>query len=125
MKKTNRFFTYAACILLAILVACGTIMVGAADATASDTSEVEVLESTTEDLSYTPETVPTKGDITDAILDFVSTNEFQDDLSEAGDEIKKFSWNAEDFLKDLIEKIQSAVERVTEFLRHLFRVAKF
>lgn len=123
MKKTNKFFTYATCILMAILVACGSLVLGAADATAADT--VASSESTTVDLSYTPETAPTKGDITDAIIEFVSTNEFEDEFSQAGDDIKDFSSKAEIFLNDLIARIKTAVERVTEFLRHLFRVAKF
>ncbi len=122
MKKTNRFLTYATCILMAIIVACGSLMFGSSNVTAADTL---ASESTTADLSYKPDPIPTEGDITDAILDFVSTNELQDEFSEAGQEILKFSWNAEIFLNELIKNIRETVERVSEFLRHLFRVAKF
>lgn len=107
---------------MAIIVACGSLMFGSSNVTAADTL---ASESTTADLSYKPDPIPTEGDITDAILDFVSTNELQDEFSEAGQEILKFSWNAEIFLNELIENIRATVERVSEFLRHLFRVAKF
>lgn len=117
MKKNSKFFAYAVCILLSVVIACSTLMVGAADAAAEST--------TGEDLRYTEETIPTEKDITDTISEIVSENGWEDDLSEFGSEVSEFSGESESFLTNLIEKIEAAIERLTEFLKQIFRIGVF
>lgn len=123
MKKANKFFVYALCILLAAVIACGSLMVGAADATVSDSASYS--NRTGEDLSYREETIPTEKDITDTIDEIIKENELDKPLSEFGQDVSEFSGEAESFLSELIAKIQAAVERLTEFLKQIFRVGVF
>ncbi len=124
MKKSNKFLAYAVCILLAVVIACSSLMVGAADATASDSTSYSNL--TGADLSYTNPTTTTAKDITDAINDFVEENEsLKVTLSELGDDIKDSSEKAEGFLAELIAKIEAALEVIAQYLKLIFRVDLF
>ncbi len=127
MKKSNRFFVYAVCILLSVVIACSTLMVGAADAAAESTTAAETTKEkpTGEDLLYTEESIPTEKDITDTISEIVSENGWEDDLSNFGEDILDSSEKAENFLTRLIEKLENAFETFIQFLRQLFRPGFF
>ena len=71
MKNSKRFFVYAVCILLSVVIACSTVMVGATDESTTESAATTV-ESTTEkptgnDLLYTEPPIPTEKDITDTM----------------------------------------------------------
>ena len=125
MKKTNKIFVYAICILLSALIASATVMVGAADDPASTESI-----STTASKVYT--TVPstkvvttTEKDITDIISEVVSKNELQDDFSEVGDDIKDFTGKSQTFLEELKEAFEKAFEKFIAFFTQMFKLGTF
>lgn len=125
MKKANKFFVYGICILLATIIACSTLMVGATDNVADATPGETTAE--VESSVYVPTelTKETEKDITDTISEIVSKNEWEDDLSEAGDDIKDFSGETTSFLEKLINAIRDASQRLTEFLKQIFRIGFF
>lgn len=121
MKKAKKFLVYALCILLSVVIACSTLIAGAADNTSyAVASSKSAVPSALEEESTTAEK-----EIEDIIAGFVSENGWQDDISEVGDDILDFSKKAEIFLTNLIEKLEAAVERFTEFLKQIFRVGVF
>lgn len=120
MKKSNNFFVYAVCILLSVVIACSTLMVGAADDVESTTAKP-----TGSDLLYTEESIPTEKDITDTISEIVSENGWEDDLSEFGSEVSDFNKGSEDFLTKLIEKLEKFFETFVEYFKQIFRVGFF
>lgn len=122
MKKNSKFFAYAVCILLSVVIACTTLMVGAAGTAAESTT---YSKPTGNDLLYTEESIPTEKDITDTISEIVSENGWEDDLSEFGNEVSEFSKESESFLSSLIAKIEAAIERLTEFLKQVFKIGVF
>ena len=124
MKNSKRFFVYAVCILLSVVIACPTVMVGATDESTTESAATTV-ESTTEkptgnDLLYTEPPIPTEKDITDTISEIVSENGWEDDLSEIGKDISEGSVKAENFLTKLIEKLENAFETFIEFFKKIF-----
>ena len=124
MKNSKRFFVYAVCILLSVVIACSTVMVGATDESTTESAATTV-ESTTEkptgsDLLYTEPPIPTEKDITDTISEIVSENGWEDDLSEIGKDISEGSVKAENFLTKLIEKLENAFETFIEFFKKIF-----
>jgi len=116
MKKTKKIFVYAICILLSALIASATLMAGATDAA--------VTEKTTVPATAVVTTEPAK-DVTDVIVEIVSKNELQDDLSEIGNGIKSFSEKMADFLNNCIKAIETAGEKIVEFLKQVFRLGTF
>lgn len=121
MKKTKKIFVYAICILLSALIASATLMAGATDAAVAE--QTSVTEKTT--VPSTAVVTTTEKDITDVIVEIVSKNELQDDLSEIGNGIKSFSEKMADFLNDCIKAIETAGEKIVEFLKQVFRLGTF
>lgn len=120
MKNTKKIFVYALCILLSVLIASATLMAGATDSiTESTTASEKTTIPATEVISTTEQ------DITDAISEFVSENDLQDDLSEVGNGIKSFSAFMTDLLNDFISVLESSSEKLVEFLKQVFRIASF
>ena len=122
MKNTKRFFVYAVCILLSVVIACSTVMVGATDEVTTAAAETTTEKPTGNDLLYTEPTIPTEKDITDTISEFVSENELEDDLSEIGKDILDGSQKAENFLTKLIEKLENAFETFIQFFKKIFNL---
>ena len=122
MKNTKRFFVYAVCILLSVVIACSTVMVGATDEVTTAAAETTTEKPTGNDLLYTEPTIPTEKDITDTISEFVSENELEDDLSEIGKDISEGSVKAENFLTKLIEKLENAFETFIQFFKKIFNL---
>lgn len=125
MKNTKKIFVSLLCILLSVLVASATLMVGATDDAASETAT-----SSTESVTYTlvPSTAvvtTTQKEITDIISEVISKNDWQDDLSEAGSEVVEASSKIETFLNDFIEAIESFAEKFLAFFKQIFKVADF
>lgn len=126
MKNTKRIFICALCILLSVLVASATLMAGATDVVAESTTaaaSTEVTEKTT--IPATEVISTTEKPIEDSIKDFVSENDLQDDLSEVGNGIKSFSATVTKLLQDFIKAVETASERIVEFLRQVFKIASF
>ena len=113
MKNTKRIFICALCIILSVIVASATLMAGATDVINESTIPATEVISTTEK------------PIEDSIKDFVSENDLQDDLNEIGSGIKSFSASITEFFENLIKGIETASERIVEFLKQVFRVASF
>ena len=125
MKNSKKFFVCVLCILLSVVIACGTLMAGAADA---------VLEETTASLTeitsiyYPPlytTTTTTEKDITDTISEFVSENELQDDLNNIGNDIKEATSKTSGFLQDIIDAIQKLSDNISKFLKKIFNLDFF
>ena len=108
MKNSKRFFVYAVCILLSVVIACSTVMVGATDEVTTAAAETTTEKPTGNDLLYTEPTIPTEKDITDTISEFVSENELEDDLSEIG--------------KDILDGSQKAFETFIQFFKKIFNL---
>ena len=127
MKNSKKFFVYAVCILLSVVIACSTVMVGATDDAASSNSASETTKAkpTGTDLLYTEESIPTDPHITDTISQIVSQNGWEDDLSNVGQEIVDGSNSAAGFLERLIESLENAFETFIQFFRQIFRIGFF
>ena len=126
MKNSKRFFVYAVCILLSVVIACSTVMVGATDeittASVATTEESTTEKPTGTDLLYTEPTIPTEKDITDTISEIVSENGWEEDLSNLGQDISNGSHQAQTFLEKLIEKLENAFETFIEFFKKIFNL---
>lgn len=116
MKKTKKLFVCAMCILLSVIIASATLMVGATDEA--------VTEKTTVPATAVVTTEPAK-DVDEILSEFVSENDLQDDFSEVGDGIKNFSQTMSKILSDFISALEDASERLVEFLKQVFRLGTF
>ena len=125
MNKAKKVFVSLLCILLSVLVASATLMVGATDDAASQEAT-----SVTESITYT--LVPssavvttTNKEITDIISEVISKNEWEDDLSEAGSEVVDFSKETSSFLHKVIEAIEKFSEKFLAFFKQIFKSFDF
>lgn len=118
MKKTNRLFSYAICIILSALIASATLMAGATDDPASEVSK----ESTLPSISAV---TTTSKDIVEIVTDVIYDNGLDDDLSELGDDIRDTSGKAAGFLSTLIEFIEGIRNGILKFFEQLFNLSKW
>lgn len=126
MKNTKRIFICALCIILSVIVASATLMAGATDVINESTTAASSAEATEKTTIPATEVISTtEKPIEDSIKDFVSENDLQDDLNEIGGGIKSFSASITEFFENLIKGIETASERIVEFLKQVFRVASF
>ncbi len=126
MKNTKRIFICALSIILSVIVASATLMAGATDVINESTTAAASAEATEKTTIPATEVISTtEKPIEDSIKDFVSENDLQDDLNEIGSGIKGFSASITDFFENLIKGIETASERIVEFLKQVFRVASF
>ena len=121
MKKAKKVFISLLCILLSVLVASATLMVGATDDEASQ-------EATSVTYTLVPSTAvvtTTQKEITDIISEIVSKNELKDDLSEVGSEVVDFSEKTSTFFSKIIEAIEKFSENFLAFFKQIFKIADF
>ncbi len=113
MKKTNKIFVYAICILLSALIASATLMAGATDTVASEETTASTLPSISSVTTTTKE-------IDKVVEDFINDKELDDDLSEMGDDIRDFSGGASTFLSNLIEVFEDIRNALVMFINQIF-----
>lgn len=113
MKKTNKIFVYAICILLSALIASATLMAGATDTVAEET--------TASTLPSISTVTTTQKEIDEIVEDFISDKGLDDDLSEMGDDIRDFSGGASTFLHNLLEVFEDIRFAIVKFIEQVFK----